>query len=49
MTLADLGKRLKLKYPAYASLSDYEAGELLLRKYPQYSAYLNPTLQQVHG
>ena len=41
MTINELGKRLKVKYPQYASLSDQQAGELLLQKYPEYSSSLD--------
>jgi len=38
-TVEDLGKLVKKKYPAYASMSDAEVGQKVKAKYPQYGAF----------
>jgi hypothetical protein len=36
MSLADLGKKVKVKYPEYNDLPDEELGKKVLKKYPEY-------------
>lgn len=38
MTLQQFGAQVKSKYPAYASKSDEEVGQAMLKKYPQYQS-----------
>lgn len=40
MTLEELGKKVKLKYPQYKNISDIELGKSILEKYPQYESSL---------
>lgn len=40
MTIEELGKNTKNKYPQYAGLSDAEVGNKVLQKYPQYQAQI---------
>lgn len=38
-TVAELGQKVKAKYPAYAGMSDIEIGRKVKAKYPEYSSF----------
>src|SRR5262245_1450068 len=37
--VAELGRRVKAKYPQYANIDDAELGRRIKAKYPQYAAF----------
>jgi hypothetical protein len=41
MTIDELGKKTKQKYPEYSAYSDREIGERVLVKYPEYNSYIS--------
>lgn len=41
MTISELGRKVKAKYPEYAHLSDEEAGRRLVVQYPDYRSYVD--------
>jgi len=43
MTIDDLGRATKTKYPQYGNLSDSEVGQKVLSKYPQYQSQITTT------
>lgn len=43
-TLEEFGKRIKAKYPQYASFSDADIANKVLAKYPQYKADIIPSI-----
>src|SRR5262245_56846052 len=44
--VAELGRRVKAKYPQYANIDDAELGRRIKAKYPQYSAFTDIPAQQ---
>lgn len=49
MTINELGKVLKRKFPQYDHLTDHDAGQLLLKKYPEYKSRLDGALGATIG
>jgi len=48
--VAELGRRVKAKYPQYSGIDDAELGRRIKAKYPQYSAFTDiPPPQQPEG
>lgn len=47
ITVEELGRRTKAKYPVYASKSDTEVGQAVLAKYPQYKSRVQAPAPQV--
>lgn len=45
MAYADLGKKIKAKYPQYQDMDDAELGKRMVAKYPEYSDFANDSKQ----